>query len=300
MSAEPTETHDVPWAMQLVVYRDRGRPAREVDVAEAAARAVVMLLGDERSAPGGPWHEAVRTWRDVQIRKLVRRADGKRWEDVQALPGVTVAQKAPTTAADEHGTAAVRAFVPAPVQPLPKQLHKLQVSGTQFPAVGASATQNAVVTVEVAPGLGISSGKLAAQCGHAAQLAWEAMPRAWSGGAQVTLVCVRSASCATPRNSRDRFPSLRARPNSSSGIRGREVATICDAVSETGRKTNRTRAPHDENVIPTEIRPPCASSSRKPSSACWAQARSTSLGSSETGTGTMSCPWPRAPYEVMV
>lgn len=178
MSAEPTETHDVPWAMQLVVYRDRGRPAREVDVAEAAARAVVMLLADERSAPGGPWHEAVRTWRDVQIRKLVRRADGKRWEDVQALPGVTVAQKAPTTAADEHGTAAVRAFVPAPVQPLPKQLHKLQVSGTQFPTVGASATQNAVVTVEVAPGLGISSGKLAAQCGHAAQLAWEAMPEA--------------------------------------------------------------------------------------------------------------------------
>ena len=176
MSAEPTENHDVPWAMQLVVFRDRGRPAREVDVAEAAARAVVMLLADDRSAPGGPWHEAVRTWRDVQIRKLVRRADGKRWEDAQALPGVTVAQKALTTAADEHGTAAVRAFVPAPVQPLPKQLHKLQVSGTQFPADGRSCTEHAVVAVEVAPGLGISSGKLAAQCGHAAQLAWEQMP----------------------------------------------------------------------------------------------------------------------------
>ncbi|WP_270239247.1 peptidyl-tRNA hydrolase [Kocuria marina] len=178
MSAEPSENHDVPWAMQLVVYRDRGRPAREVDVAEAAASAVVMLLADERSAPGGPWHEAVKTWRDVQIRKLVRRADGKRWEDVEALPGVTVSQEAPSAAADEHGSAAVRAFVPAPVQPLPKQLHKLQVSGTQFPAAGASATQDPVVTVEVAPGLGISSGKLAAQCGHAAQLAWEAMPDA--------------------------------------------------------------------------------------------------------------------------
>ena len=33
-----------------------------------------------------------------------------------------------------------------------------------------------MVTVEVAPGLGISTGKLAAQCGHAAQLAWEALP----------------------------------------------------------------------------------------------------------------------------
>lgn len=126
------------------------------------------------------------------------------------------------------------------------------------------------------------------------------MHRARSGGAQVTLVCVRSASRATPRNSRDRFALLRARPDSCSGIRGREVATICDAVSETGRKANRTRAPHDENVIPTEIYPLCASSSRKPSCACWAQARSTSLGSSETGTDTVSCPWLRASYEVMV
>ncbi|WP_423446535.1 peptidyl-tRNA hydrolase [Kocuria sp. KSNUG] len=172
MTSEPSEEQDVPWAMQLVVHRDKALPAREVDVAEAAASAVVTLLADERSAPGGPWHEAVRTWRDVQIRKLVRRADGKRWEDVQSLPGVTVVH----AATDDAAAAAVRAFVPAPVRPLPKELHKLQVSGTQFPAGGASRNVDAVVTVEVAPGLGISSGKLAAQCGHAAQLAWEDMP----------------------------------------------------------------------------------------------------------------------------
>lgn len=172
MTSEPNEEQDVPWAMQLVVHRDRVNPAREVDVAEAAARAVVTLLADERSAPGGPWHEAVRTWRDVQIRKLVRRADGKRWDDVQQLPGVTVGQEG----AGDHGDAIVRAFVPAPVQPLPRALHKLQVSGTNFPEDGDSAASDAVVTVEVAPGLGISSGKLAAQCGHAAQLAWETVP----------------------------------------------------------------------------------------------------------------------------
>ncbi|RKQ37053.1 aminoacyl-tRNA hydrolase [Kocuria tytonis] len=173
MTSEPSEDRDVPWAMQLVVHRDRANPAREVDVAEAAASAVVKLLADERSAPGGPWHEAVRTWRNVQIRKLVRRADGKRWDDVQSLPGVTVVR----ASTDDDAAAAVRAFVPAPVRPLPKELHKLQVSGTQFPEGGGSRNEDAVVTVEVAPGLGISSGKLAAQCGHAAQLAWEAMPR---------------------------------------------------------------------------------------------------------------------------
>ncbi|CAL8899459.1 peptidyl-tRNA hydrolase [Kocuria varians] len=172
MTNDAQPEQDVPWAMQLVVHRDRAHPAREVDVAEAAARAVVTLLADGRSAPGGPWHDAVRTWRDVAIRKLVRRADGKRWEDVQLLPGVTVVQEGP----EGHGDAMVRAVVPAPVQPLPKALHKLQVSGTQFPDEGASGSTGALVTVEVAPGLGISSGKLAAQCGHAAQLAWEEMP----------------------------------------------------------------------------------------------------------------------------
>ena len=172
MTNEASEEQDVPWAMQLVVHRNRAEPAREVDVAEAAASAVVTLLADARSAPGGPWYESVRTWRDAQIRKLVRRADGKRWEDVQALPGVTVVHRGQ----DGEVAAAVRAFVPAPVRPLPKPLHKLQVSGTQFPAEGHSRHEDAVVTVEVAPGLGISSGKLAAQCGHAAQLAWEQMP----------------------------------------------------------------------------------------------------------------------------
>ncbi|MCT3016081.1 peptidyl-tRNA hydrolase, partial [Propionibacterium freudenreichii] len=32
--------------MQLVVYRDRHEPARQVDVCEATARAVVALLDD--------------------------------------------------------------------------------------------------------------------------------------------------------------------------------------------------------------------------------------------------------------
>ncbi|MDU6252022.1 MAG: peptidyl-tRNA hydrolase, partial [Cutibacterium avidum] len=45
-----------PWAMQLVLLRDKRFPAREVDACEAAARAVVSLLDDPRTAPGGPWH----------------------------------------------------------------------------------------------------------------------------------------------------------------------------------------------------------------------------------------------------
>lgn len=159
----------IPWAMQLVVRRDRRMPAREVDVCEAAARAVVALLDDPRSGPDGPWHEAVAHWSDGRIRKLVRRADGKRWEDVQALDGVTVTQPGPAG----HGDAQVRAFVPAPSRPLVKALDKLQVSGTHFPGGGASRSTDALAVVEVTPLAELTSGKLAAQCGHAAQRLYE-------------------------------------------------------------------------------------------------------------------------------
>lgn len=166
-----TEAEDDPWAMQLVVRRDRQVPTREIDVAEAAARAVVALLADERSGPGGPWHDAVAHWSDDRIRKLVRRADGKRWVDAQTLDGVTVEQAGP----DGFATAAVRAYVPAPVRAVPRLLARLQVSGTQFETAGESFGADALVTIEVSPLVAMTSGKLAAQCGHAAQLAWVRM-----------------------------------------------------------------------------------------------------------------------------
>lgn len=166
-----TDDAGIPWAMQLVVRRDRHVPTREIEVAEAAARAVVALLADDRSAPGGPWHDAVAYWSDDRIRKLVRRADGKRWEDAQTLDGVTVHQAGP----DGFAVAAVRAYVPAPVRPLPGLLDRLQVSGTQFETVGESRSADALVAIEVSPLAVMTSGKLAAQCGHAAQLAWERM-----------------------------------------------------------------------------------------------------------------------------
>ena len=103
--------------------------------------------------------------------------------------------------------------MPGPVRPLPGALAKTQVEGTHFPPgdelppppaeitarvaqdpaaaaqialTAASASTGALVTIEVTPLHEMTSGKLAAQCGHAAQLAWEssAMPpatrRAWA------------------------------------------------------------------------------------------------------------------------
>lgn len=150
--------------MQLVLQRNKQDPANHLDVLEAAACAVVRLLDDPRTTtPDGVWADAVAHWRAGWIRKVARRAENKRWDDVQLLDGVTV----------EAGRAAVRAFVPGPVAPLPPQLKKLQVGGTQFPRLHGSTQQDTVVTVELNPHVELSTGKAAAQVGHAAQITYE-------------------------------------------------------------------------------------------------------------------------------
>ena len=159
--------HPVPWAMQLAVLVDRSHPASHVAACEAAARAVVSLLDDPR-ATEGEWRDAVEHWRDGRIRKLVRRARGVRWDEVQHLPGVTVVQ----------GRAAARAFVPGPVEPLPRPLAKLQVGGTELPDDEPSTSTDALVRIAISPLVEMTTGKSAAQCGHAAQLAYEAMDAA--------------------------------------------------------------------------------------------------------------------------
>lgn len=216
--------------MQIAVRYDKVHPPRRIDVAEATARAVVTLLASPEADEGGAWHDAVDYWRDGRIRKLVRRARGKRWDEVQALPGVTVTQDGPRG----WGQSAARAFVPGPVSPLPTALAKTQVEGTHFPhgdelppqpaaitarlardvatadeiELGTASTSvGALVTVEVTPHEAMTSGKLCAQVAHAAQLAWESadMPQtvreAWAeDGFAVRVVFPDEASWArSPR-----------------------------------------------------------------------------------------------------
>lgn len=172
--AAAEDDEEAPWAMQIVVLRDKHHLAADLDAAETAARAVVTLLDDPRAAPGGPWHAAIARWTAAgRIRKLVRRADGKRWTDVQELPGVTIAADPARVLA---GPAAARAFPPGPVRPLPKALDKLQVGGTTFADAPRSASIDAVVVIEVSPLIEITSGKLVAQVAHAAQRAFDLAP----------------------------------------------------------------------------------------------------------------------------
>ncbi len=162
--------------------------------------AVVGLLTDPRAAdPEGEWHAWVRGWEDARIRKVVRRARGVRWPEVQKLPGVTV----------EHGAAEVRAFVPGLVSEVPPELAKLQVAGLELEDEGPQPPPDPpYAVIALNPDVTMTTGKAAAQSGHAAHLLLRQAPPplviSWlAGGAVVHLAgdvpwreCVRRSTVA--------------------------------------------------------------------------------------------------------
>jgi peptidyl-tRNA hydrolase len=77
-------------------------------------------------------------------------------------------------AGDSASTPAeVRVFPPVPLDGVPKDLAKLQVTGTDFEDPDElPVIESGLPVLWINPGLEMSSGKAMAQCGHAAQLAW--------------------------------------------------------------------------------------------------------------------------------
>ncbi|HST85487.1 MAG TPA: peptidyl-tRNA hydrolase [Kineosporiaceae bacterium] len=159
-----------PWAMQLALRDDRPDRPSHLAVCEAAAAAVVLLLTDPRSTePDGEWAKRVRHWESGPIRKVVRRGRGVRFTEVQELPGVSVLRR----------DTCVRAFVPGPTDQVPPALAKLQVGGTDQPERGEpSAAEPGALSIALTPLSPMTTGKAAAQSGHAAQLALRGMPAA--------------------------------------------------------------------------------------------------------------------------
>ncbi|WP_405868380.1 peptidyl-tRNA hydrolase [Streptomyces sp. NBC_00005] len=162
--SEPSERDQAPqYVLPLVVRIEKAAPPARTDALETAARAVLVMLGDERSLGDGEWSQVMRDWQDARIRKVVRRARGAEWRRAEALPGITVTGK----------SAEVRVFPPVPLDGWPKDLVKLQVSGTDLddPEPPVEADPGAPV-LWLNPDLDMSAGKAMAQAGHGAQLAW--------------------------------------------------------------------------------------------------------------------------------
>lgn len=152
------------YVLPLVVRIERDAPPARTDALETAARAVLTLLSDERATDeDGVWAQAVRDWQDARIRKVVRRARGAEWRRAAALAGITV-----TGAGAE-----VRVFPPVPLDGWPKELARLQVSGTELSDPGPpDAPEAGVPVLWLNPHVDMSAGKAMAQAGHGAQLAW--------------------------------------------------------------------------------------------------------------------------------
>ncbi len=172
----PTDRDQAPqFVLPLVLHLEKTDPPARTDALRAAARAVLTILSDERSLGDGEWAAAMRDWQDARIRKVVRRARGAEWRKAAALDGITVT--------GEDG-AEVRVFPPIPLDGWPKELAKLQVSGTDLddPEPPAAPDLSGPV-LWLNPDVDMSAGKTMAQAGHGAQLAWwelsETERKAW-------------------------------------------------------------------------------------------------------------------------
>ncbi|MGW6457033.1 aminoacyl-tRNA hydrolase [Streptomyces sp. NPDC055078] len=173
---ESTDRDEAPqFVLPLVVRIEKTAPPARTDALETAARAVLAILADERSAGEGDWARAMRDWQDARIRKVVRRARGSEWRRAVELPGITV----------RGGTAEVRVFPPVPLDGWPRELARLQVSGTDLDDPEPPAAPDpAGPVLWLSPDLEMSAGKAMAQAGHGAQLAWWELPdadrKAWA------------------------------------------------------------------------------------------------------------------------
>ena len=169
--------------LPFTVRIERDDPPARTDALEAAARAVLVMLTDDR------WRDEVAAWDAHRIRKVVRRARGADWRRALTVDGIDV----------EHRTAQVRVHPPVPIDAWPPELARLQVGGTnledpQPPGLPAAD----VPVVLLSPHAEMSTGKAMAQAAHAAQLGRRSLSAATRAGWQAAgfPVAVRDASPA--------------------------------------------------------------------------------------------------------
>ncbi|MFC7302857.1 peptidyl-tRNA hydrolase [Streptomyces monticola] len=189
----PVRDEAPQFVLPLVAHIEKSAPPSRTDALETAARAVLVMLGDPRSTGDGEWAQAMRDWQDARIRKVVRRARGAEWRRAEALPGITVSgngrngwngrngeggESGGTGAPGAPGTpgantAEVRVYPPVPLDGWPKDLARLQVSGTDLDdPEPPPAPEPGEPVLWLSPDLDMSAGKAMAQAGHGAQLAW--------------------------------------------------------------------------------------------------------------------------------
>ncbi|HEY3606470.1 MAG TPA: peptidyl-tRNA hydrolase [Pseudonocardiaceae bacterium] len=160
VAVEITEAPDEIRAMPVVLHLERTRPPARTALLEAAAAAAVAVCLDPRANPDGPWHDALLAWTSAHIRKVSRRARGAHWQVITELPGRTITV----------GDAEVRALVPGLVRESPKEVSRLQVTGSELPPDDPGPPPPGIPTLWLNPRVTMTAGKAAAQVGHGTML----------------------------------------------------------------------------------------------------------------------------------
>jgi hypothetical protein len=152
----------VPWAMQVVVRIEKDPTPAHTSVLRAAASAVALSLHEFTSDGADPDVRArTERWRSGPIRKVVRRARGAGWTRQLAVPGV---------AFHRLYDVEVAVHVPGPVDEVDPEISRLQVGGLTLEDPEDLAHAEHEVMLWLNPHVTLTTGKAAAQAGHAAQL----------------------------------------------------------------------------------------------------------------------------------
>jgi peptidyl-tRNA hydrolase len=147
-------------AMPVILHIERAEPPARTALLEAAAAAAVAVCLDPSASPDGPWHDELVAWTSAHIRKVARRARGAHWQAVAELPGRTITV----------GDAEVRALVPGLVREAPKEVSRLQITGSELPADEPGPPPPGMPVLWLNPGVTMTAGKAAAQVGHGTML----------------------------------------------------------------------------------------------------------------------------------
>lgn len=161
----------VPWAMQIVVRVERSPAPGHTPVLRATASAVALALVAFTGPQADPdVRRRTERWRSGPIRKVVRRARGAGWTRQLAVPGVFVHRSEGVD---------VAVHVPGRVDEVDPEISRLQVGGLVLtdepPAEGSEQTSDAEVQLHLNPHVTLTTGKAAAQAGHAAQLVLQSL-----------------------------------------------------------------------------------------------------------------------------
>jgi peptidyl-tRNA hydrolase len=158
----------VPWALQVVVRVEKSDPPGHTAVLRATGSAVAVALAAFTAADADPEVRArTERWRSGAIRKVVRRARGAGWERQLAVPGVFVHRA--------HGVD-VAVHVPGPVDEVDPEISRLQVGGLTLEDDDIAGSDGAGAQLWLNPHVTLTTGKAAAQVGHASQLVLESLP----------------------------------------------------------------------------------------------------------------------------